>query len=154
MALPPARAVLTKKSLVWGKEAGNTPEETAFDACRITPAVEMRQESNGLPDGGGRGEEAEKTGRDGFKNQHVTNTWWTSSYLVLPSHQPPPSHLPTYQHLSIQWPEPSKQVARVPAELLPVLFHLPDRSRLPLQAPRPIRSQQSILTRFEILLQL
>src|ERR1700692_2731175 len=85
-------------------------------------------------------------------NQHVTNTWWTSSYLVLPSHRPPPSHLPTYQHLSIQWPEPRKQVARVPPELLPVLFHLPDRSRLPLQAPRPIRSQRLILTRFEILL--
>jgi len=87
-------------------------------------------------------------------NQPMTNTRWTCSYLVLPSHRPPPSHLPTYQHLSIQWQEPSKQVARVPAELLPTLFHLPDRSSLPLQAPWPIHSQQLILTRFEILLQL
>ena len=75
MALPPARAVLTKKSLVWGKEAGNAPEETAFDACHITPAVEMRQESNGLPDDGGRDEEAEKTGRDSFKNQLFGFVW-------------------------------------------------------------------------------
>ncbi len=87
-------------------------------------------------------------------NQHVTNTRWTRGYLALPSHRPPPSHLPTYQHLSIQWPEPSKRVARVPVELLPALFHLPDRSKLSLQAPRLIRSQRSILTRFENLLQL
>jgi hypothetical protein len=47
----------------------------AFDACRITPAVEMRQESNAPPDGGGRGEEVEKTGRDGFKNQLFGFVW-------------------------------------------------------------------------------
>jgi hypothetical protein len=75
MALPCVRADLTKKTLVWGKEGRNAPEKTAFDACCITPAVEMQQESNALLDGGGRGEEAEKTGRDNFKNQLYGCVW-------------------------------------------------------------------------------
>ena len=70
-----AQELISPKKCQFEEKMGETSENTAFDACRITPAVEMQQESNVLLDGGGRGEEAEKTGRDGFRNQLFGFVW-------------------------------------------------------------------------------